>query len=263
MRSVLAVVAVVAAASVVCADDRVPPDRIPQKARELADKGRAFHEAGEYDKAIAAFKEAYVLAPSPALLFNLAQAYRLAGDCDDAAWMYRRYLDTNPGPDRRSLAEQHLAIVEKCGHGGLDVATVEPTIPAPATPGTPARDAPAPPSVAPVESAGERPKRIALWLGIGGGVAVASALYFAFDASDASDQVTSLYQHGGKGKDVASLDARGQRSSALATVLGFGGGLALVGAGVLYAVGRHEASARHIAIAPSPHGAEVSWSWTF
>ena len=52
---------------------------------------RRLHEA-----AVAAFKEAYVLAPSPGLLFNIAQAYRLAGNCDDAAWMYRRFLDTNP-----------------------------------------------------------------------------------------------------------------------------------------------------------------------
>src|SRR5690349_21094377 len=90
------------------ANEKIPPERVPQKARELADKGRAYHDAGDYMKAVAAFKEAYVLAPSPALLFNIAQAYRLAGDCDDAAWMYRRYLDTNPGPERRSLAETHL-----------------------------------------------------------------------------------------------------------------------------------------------------------
>src|SRR3569623_577048 len=85
-------------------------------------------------KAVAAFKEAYVLAPSPGLLFNIAQAYRLAGDCDDAAWMYRRFLDTNPGEASRALAEQHLSSVEKCGHGGLLVVSppvLEAKVPAP------------------------------------------------------------------------------------------------------------------------------------
>ena len=36
------------------------------------------------------------------LLFNLAQAYRLQGNCDDAALMYRRYLATNPGVEQRT-----------------------------------------------------------------------------------------------------------------------------------------------------------------
>ena len=87
---------------------------IPEKARVLAQQGRASHDKGDYPSAIAAFKEAYVIAPSPALLFNLAQAYRLQGNCDDAALMYRRYLGTNPSEDGRLLAEGHLATVDRC-----------------------------------------------------------------------------------------------------------------------------------------------------
>lgn len=260
MRPLL-LAALVAAAGVAHADDKVPPERIPQKARELADKGRAFHDAGEYTKAVAAFKEAYVLAPSPALLFNIAQAYRLAGDCDDAAWMYRRYLDSNPDAARRTLAEQNLASVEKCGHGGLLVVTppvLDAKVPVPSN-----NDTSIATTEPPTEHDGSRSKQIALWLGIGGGVALVGATYFALDASDASDTVTNLYKHGGKGSDVASADARGQRDSALATVFGIGGGLALAGAGVLYAVGRHYESAQHIAVAPHAHGAQVTLSWHF
>src|SRR5258706_6885134 len=102
------VLAVVLAAPFAQADSALKPEKIPAKARELASRGRAFHDAGDYAAAVDAYKEAYVLAPSPGLLFNIAQAYRLAGNCDEAAWMYRRYLDTNPtGPDK-TLAEQHL-----------------------------------------------------------------------------------------------------------------------------------------------------------
>ena len=257
MKKVL-LAALVAATGVAHADGNVPPERIPQKARELADKGRAYHDAGDYMKAVAAFKEAYVLAPSPALLFNIAQSYRLAGDCDDAAWMYRRYLDSGPDAGHRTLAEQHLASVQKCGHGGLLVVTPPPLdakVPEPAKqePGV----------VATTGTRASRSKQVALWVGIGGGVALAGAAYFALDASEASDNVSNLYKHGGKGSDVAAQDARGQRSSALATVFGVGGGLALAGAGVLYAVGRHYESAQHVAVAPHAHGAEVSLSWRF
>lgn len=238
------------------ADDRMPPERIPQKARELAEQGRAYHDAGEYLKAVAAFKEAYVLAPSPGLLFNIAQSYRLSGDCDDAAWMYRRFLDSNPGQASRALAEQHLSSVEKCGHGGLLVVTPPPAdaqVPEP-QPAAPAVD---------VGARGRRSKRAAMWVGVGGGVALAGAVFFALDASDAADNVTELYKHGAKGSVVAAEDARGQRSATLATVLGVGGGLAVVSAGVLYAVGRHYESAQHVAVAPHAHGAEVSLSWQF
>jgi tetratricopeptide (TPR) repeat protein len=259
MRTALFVAVLATAGSTrVCADDSLPPERIPQKARELADAGRAYHDAGEYMKAVAAFKEAYVLAPSPGLLFNIAQAYRLAGDCDDAAWMYRRYLDTGPSDQARALAEQHLSSVEKCGHGGLLIAPVQ-TV-AVATKAA-AEQQPASPVDEPSQP--NRMKRTALWVGVGGGVVLAGAAFFAIDSMNASDKVSELYKHGGKGADVAAEDARGQRSATLATVLGIGGGLALASAGVLYAVGHHHESLQHVAVTPHAHGAQVSLSWHF
>lgn len=240
------------------ADDTIPPERIPQKARELADQGRAYHDAGEYMKAVAAFKEAYVLAPSPGLLFNIAQAYRLAGDCDDAAWMYHRFLDTNPSDQARTLAEQHLANVEKCAHGNLFVVSTHTVAAA-----DKAGDAQPAPQVVDEPSQPNRMKRTALWVGIGGGVALAGAAYFALDSMDASDKVSELYKKGAKGSDVAAEDARGQRSATLATVLGIGGGIAVAGAGILYAVGHHHESLQHVAVMPHAHGAQVSLSWQF
>ncbi len=37
------------------ADNALRPERIPNKARKLADKGRTAHEAGDYSAAIAAW----------------------------------------------------------------------------------------------------------------------------------------------------------------------------------------------------------------
>lgn len=263
----LAIAAVLATAGsprLARADEPLRPEQIPQRARELVDRGRAAHDAGNYTAAIAAFKEAYVLAPSPGLLFNLAQAYRLAGNCDEAAWMYRRFLDTNPSPDRRTIAESHLQSVEKCGHGGLRlIPTPAPSLEAKAP------DVPAETKLAiddtprTTETPGARQKRIALWTGIGGGLALAGAAYFAYDAYDASSTVSDTYKKGGKWSDVASTDARGQRSATYATVLGVGGGLAVASSAVLYAVGRHYESANHVAVSPTKTGAEVSLTWGF
>lgn len=89
---------------------------VPHKAKRLATAGRSLHEQGEYGKAIIAFQEAYVLAPSPALLFNLAQAYRLDGNCEDAAYMYRRFLAQAPRNEARAISQEQLPAMERCTH---------------------------------------------------------------------------------------------------------------------------------------------------
>jgi tetratricopeptide (TPR) repeat protein len=255
--------AVLAAASAgsALADNALRPERIPNKARSLAEKGRAAHNAGDYNAAVAAFKEAYVLAPSPGLLFNIAQAYRLGGNCDEAAWMYRRFLDTNPIGDHRQLAENHLAAVERCGSGGLRV-TAQPPAPdeikLPEAPTTLTTD------LGPVDGRSRTYKRFGLGTAIGGGALLAGAAVFALDARDASNTVAETYKRGGKWADVKDDDARGRRSSTIATALGIGGGVAVATGAVLFAVGRHYEQAQHVAVTPTAgRGAQVSLSWGF
>jgi tetratricopeptide (TPR) repeat protein len=238
-------------------------DSIPAKARMLADRGRAFHDAGDYARAIVAFTQAYVMAPSPALLFNLAQAYRLLGNCDDAALLYRRYLATGPRPEQRSLAEDHLATVERCADKlarHIPVATaatslvVLPPLDVIATP-TPA-PAPAPSTRAQLE------KDIGIGLMIGGGLALAGAVGYAVKAHDAADDVSAAFMKHAPGKDIAALDARGRAAAANAKLLGIGGALG-VGSGVmLYVIGRRTETAP-VAVVPTSHGVEVSMSWVF
>ncbi len=242
------------------ADDSLRPDRIPNKARELAAKGRAAHDAGNYSAAIEAFREAYVLAPSAGLLFNIAQAYRLAGNCDESAWMYRRFLDTNPNPDQRSVAETQLGIVERCGSGGLRVTVPKPKLDAAKVPEPQLAitEAPTPPV-----SRGSRYKTFGVGTAIGGGVLLAGAAAFAYDAHDASKQVAAIYKRGGTWDDIEDIDARGQRSATIATVLGVGGGIAVVTGAVLYGLGRHYERTPSLAVTPKAQGAQVTLSWAF
>jgi hypothetical protein len=252
--------AVLAAAPLAYADNALRPERIPNKARKLAEKGRAAHNAGNYNAAVSAFKEAYVLAPSPGLLFNIAQAYRLAGSCDESAWMYRRFLDTNPLGEHRALAEGHLAAVEKCGSGGLPVTPPQPnptnlTVPVQETKLI---------EFASSDTRGASYKKYGIYTAIGGGALLAGAAFFAIDANDASNTVAATYKRGGKWDDIKDVDARGKRSSTIATALGIGGGLAAATGVVLYAVGRHYENAQHVAVTPAAGGgARVSLSWGF
>jgi hypothetical protein len=256
----LTLAAVLAAASTSHADNALRPERIPNKARQLAEKGRNAHNAGDYNAAVAAFKEAYVLAPSPGLLFNIAQAYRLAGNCDESAWMYRRFLDTNPIGEHRALAEGHLASVEKCGSGGLRVSSPEVPrdhikLPEPETKLI---------ELASSDTRGAKYKRYGIGTAIGGGALLAGAAFFAIDANDASNTVEGTYKRGGKWDDIKDVDARGKRSATIATVLGVGGGVAVATGAVLYAVGRRYETAQHVAVTPTAGGgAQVSLSWGF
>lgn len=261
MRAHLFTIAAVLATALPAAhaDNALRPERIPNKARELAEKGRKHHDAGDYAAAVAAFKEAYVLAPSPSLLFNIAQAYRLAGNCDESAWMYRRFLDTDPRGTQRQLAETHLGAVEKCGSGGLRITVIPPKLetktPAPAEPALTVSQAGAPRS--------DRYKRAGMYTAVGGGVLLIGAALFAIDAHRASESVEDTYKRGGRWQDVQPIDARGERSETIATVLGVGGGVAMVSAAVLYGLGKRYESANHFAVAPTKNGAQVSMSWGF
>jgi tetratricopeptide (TPR) repeat protein len=232
---------------------------VPAKARSLADRGRALHERGDYANAIAAFTLAYAMAPSPALLFNLAQAYRLQGDCDDAALMYRRYLATNPTPEGRALAETHLANVERCVHKlalhiPVETASGRLAVPMPALEvGTSASSAP---RTAAIE------KDVGIGLAIGGGVALSLAAYYTVQAHDAADDVAAAYARGAKWKDVAATDARGKSAARTAKLFGAGGAIGVVGGIVTYLIGRHTERAP-VTVVPTSRGAEVSMSWAF
>jgi tetratricopeptide (TPR) repeat protein len=224
----------------------------PEKAKLLADRGRALHDAGDYAGAIAAYKEAYVLAPRAGLLFNLAQAYRLSGDCDDAAFMYQRFLDSSPPADRRAIAEANLATVVKCGHGGL--ALVPPTPPQPTIATTAL--------VLQPEASHARLRHAGMWIAGGGAAALVVAGAFAWEAHEASNAVSQAYAGGTMSSNLSSQDAAGRRDALIADLAGAAGGAALLTGAILYGVGWHD-EARHVAIAPTTRGGEVKLSWAF
>ena len=256
---VVAIVLLAAPRAARCDD----PNAIPAKARTLADRGRAFHDAGDYPRAIAAFTQAYVIAPSPALLFNLAQAYRLQGNCDDAALMYRRYLATNPDPGQRTLAELHLANVERCLHKIALHIPVETPTPAGRAIAPPPREAQI--AAAPVPSPSRRAqieKDVGVGLALGGGVSLAIAAYYAVEAHDAADEVASGYAQGTRWKDLAAIDARGRSAATTAKVFGAGGAIGLAGGLVTYLIGRRDEQPP-VTISTTRHSVAIGARWAF
>jgi hypothetical protein len=60
--------------------------------RVVMRKGKTAYDLGNFEEAIKYFKQAYAMQPHEAHLYNIAQAYRQAGDCRNALFFYKRYI---------------------------------------------------------------------------------------------------------------------------------------------------------------------------
>ncbi len=99
--------------------DASPPPRDDKRdltptARELSDRGLRQYQAGELDEAIESFMGAFALSDNTGLLFNVAQAYRLKGDCALAKEYYSRYLTAAPESNLKPTVERRLVEMESC-----------------------------------------------------------------------------------------------------------------------------------------------------
>jgi hypothetical protein len=123
-------------------------------ARKHYDRATAAFGLGKYADAAVEYEAAFRLRPDPALLYNCAQSYRLAGNRTRAIELYRNYLRLYGDAPNAEDARKHLANLE------LEVAAERtvPARPAPAgaaaapvaAPTTPSpRPVPAPPAAAP------------------------------------------------------------------------------------------------------------------
>ncbi len=240
------------------ADDRA-------HAKQLYDEGLRHYNVAEYPEAIAAWKQAYLIAKKPILLFNIAQAYRLAGDCKQALTFYDSYEREEPHPKNQDELDQALALCKDA----KDATPITPDKPPPvADKPPPVPDQPVPPpdtsvarapEPARVEPVANPKRRTAI---VVGGVGVAfgiTGIVFALDARAQQGKVANVTSWTQTDNDIQT---RGVRDNRLAVVCG-GLGVAGIATGVvLYMVGRGNAE-HGLAIAPSRGGATVAWHTAF
>ena len=235
------------------------PASAPTGAAAYAD-GRRFYDLREWDKAIERFKEAYKLEPTPASLFNIAQSYRLKGDCEEALGFYRTYRRNYASAGNVAQVDAFITDLEPCAKERQAARAAAAPTPGtgPATPGT----APAPAiDSAPVDSG--RTKRIAgLVIGGGGVLLVATGFVFGAMAKSAADDVTNGGDPANPPLFDPDVQARGERYDLLATISWAVGGAAIVGGVVLYVLGRR-AAASTASVTPTAGGAVVGWSAAF
>jgi hypothetical protein len=255
MRAVLIILAIAALGSTAAA---------APSAEDLYAEGQAAYDRADYPTAIARWRESYEISGASGLLFNLAQALRLSGDCPGALSTYRKFLATDADP----TSEQHRLAEDLARE--LDVACDDlPSIrPSPVKP-----PAARPPleletglNVAvPLSDRNDRTTRpsalrIAGLATAGTGAALLVAgLVVGHHADALGDEVTRACASGCDWAVQESKDAAGRHDAAVGRALDVVGAAAIAGGAVMYYLGSRAPSMR---VTPAEHhdGAVVSWS---
>jgi tetratricopeptide (TPR) repeat protein len=84
-----------------------------ERARRYHEEGRVRYDLGDYAAAIESFTRAYELSLDPDLLFNIAQAHRLAGNCVKALESYRHFLRLDRDSPAREQAEAQVNLLRE------------------------------------------------------------------------------------------------------------------------------------------------------
>ncbi len=176
MRRRLAVVLILVWAASALA--KPPKNDNIAEAKRLFAEGTSAYNLAEYATAIEKYRAAYKLSPSPFLIYNIAQSYRLAKDFDNALTFYDSFLTQLPDAKNRAEVEGFMADLKQ-QIAARDRAAAEPPktvvepspeptrIPSPDRLPEPSPSSTAPP-VAPA-SDGKRPiyKKWWFWAGVG------------------------------------------------------------------------------------------------
>jgi tetratricopeptide (TPR) repeat protein len=196
---------------------------------ELYEQGKAAYRLGEFDVAIAAFRDAYKEKPDPVFLYNIALAYRGKGDLEQAIFFYQSYLREAPEAANRSQVEAKLGELRRALEERQRATESPPKTPLP--PAVAAKPAPAqaPP---PRRSrmllvTGGTVGGLGLLAGIGGSVLLVRA------AGARRDVEAAAAEHQPWTDELAARDASGRRDARLGAIFLGAGAACLVAGGAL------------------------------
>ena len=232
--------AAVAAPQIAGAQPAAAVDKL--KARKLVEDGIKAQDRGDYQLAIQKYQEAYDLKPHPTLIYNLAQAHRLAGHDAQARALYERYLHEAPAGDLAPDARAFIAEIDARK-------PAEPTPVAPPPPIVP--PPPAVPEPAPAEPAAARNLRIAsIAAAAAGTVSLGVGIGYWIHSSSLNDEFTRRYDPANPGASQHLRDA-GYRANTIAWVTGVTGCALIAGGATLYWwSARRDRPSDSVAVAP-------------
>ena len=166
--------------------------------KEFAE-GQAKYVAGDFQGAAEKFKVAYELVSDPVYLFNIAQAYRLAKLCAQAADYYQQFIQASPDPASRDKAARFRDEMTECAKSSALAPQIPPPPSPPAAP-PPHSEPAAPTPVAETPSVDDRGHalRVAgLSAGAVGVVALGVAVVYSVKLHDVDRYLDGCHAHPG------------------------------------------------------------------
>jgi len=243
----------------------------PQQKQEIHqhyDRATRAYDLGKYPEAVDEYQKVYEIDGDPVMLYNIAQAYRLNDQPQEAIHFYRRYLQRAPEARNREDVERKIAAQEKLIDDKRKAAAAvqPPPVTTPPPPPKPKVEAvetppppPPPPPVVPIPPPPPQPegpsttRRILGWSMIGAGVAVdIVAIIEGVRAKNKSDQLSQVTSTNQAYYDPGIWSA-GHTANIVAIVCGISGtALAVAGAVVLITGGSSSSSGASQAPAETP-----------
>ena len=244
MRTITLAIAMCLAAGAASADDRKAAADATYRA------GEDLYQAKHYLDAAAKFETAYALDPDPAVLFNIAQAYRLGRACAQAARYYHLFLTRVPDPPERDKLDHYITEMDECAR--REAAASSPQV---------VHDTQIVHDTRLVRDPGRRQRTLGLVLGAVGVVGLGVGAYLTSDVHQIQSDRESVCKLGCLWGDelatIQRLDDRGHRAEIFEGIVYTTAGAALVTGAVLYVLGvtRH---AETISVSPAPGGVAAS-----
>lgn len=236
------------------------PDPEIARAKALFQKAEVHFSLGEFDRALALYKEAYKTTALPGFLFNIGQCHRNLGQHEKAIFFYRQYLSRSGDPPNKEEVSRLIEICELAVKASAP-ASRPASQATPLTPPSTTRVAlpatlPAPPEPPPPPPSRRRLRPGWFWSGVAVSVAllgtgVATGVLALQQSSEYKDRTTPVDRR-------QELRDSGQRLATTASVTVGVGAAAAVGTIVLSLFtdfGGRSAEHRALAVAPVPGGA--------
>jgi len=254
-------------------------------AAALYDEGKRHFDIGEYAQAIASWKQSYLRSSAPLLLFNIAQAYRLSGNCAQANRFYLNYRRAENHPKNQAELDKAMArcagvepatgdaagepsASSTAGTAGAAGAAAGPPpagaqLGAGATPGAATEPRPAPSASGAEPSAGRTWRITGIATSAVGAVVLAAGGLYAIGAKRDSDTVAGSRIGTSYTGDLVSTDSHGRTAASRARgLIGAGAALAVAG-GVMWYIGQRQRQGAQLDVAIAPGHAEVALSCAF
>jgi tetratricopeptide (TPR) repeat protein len=209
------------------------------------DKATRAYDIQKYTEAVEEYQKAYEIGGDPAMLYNVAQSYRLNDQLPDALRFYRRYLQRSPNARNRDDVERKIADLERTiAERRKALATTVPAAPAAAVPTLVAPAPSRPPTSQAVSEEGIGATTVVgIVVASIGGAGLITAGITGYLAKKKGDQLSDD-SNAMKTYDP-SLQSDGKSLDTLAKIFGVAGGVALVTGGVLIAIGLSSSSPEH------------------